>query len=47
MTANIFSKKANAEAVTEGRDLSGKNIVVTGINSGIGSQYGKGSNSLR
>jgi WW domain-containing oxidoreductase len=36
MTANIFSKKADAEAVTEGRDLSGKNIVITGINSGIG-----------
>lgn len=36
MTAKIFSKKADAEAVTRDMDLSGKNIVITGINSGIG-----------
>ncbi|MGJ8686145.1 MAG: SDR family oxidoreductase [Spongiibacteraceae bacterium] len=36
MTARIFPKKADAEAVTKDMDLSGKNIVITGINSGIG-----------
>ncbi|WP_339675720.1 SDR family NAD(P)-dependent oxidoreductase [uncultured Zhongshania sp.] len=36
MTAMTFSKKATAEAVTDGMDLSGKTIVITGVNSGIG-----------
>ncbi|MFT7403576.1 SDR family oxidoreductase [Zhongshania sp.] len=36
MRKKIFTKKADAEAVTEGRDLRGKTIVITGINSGIG-----------
>ena len=36
MTGITFSKKATAEAVTDGMDLSGKTIVITGINSGIG-----------
>lgn len=32
----MFTKKSTAEDVTEGLDLTGKNIVITGINSGIG-----------
>ncbi|WP_269621182.1 SDR family oxidoreductase [Zhongshania sp. BJYM1] len=36
MTTMTFTKNANAEAVTDGMDLSGKTIVITGINSGIG-----------
>lgn len=32
----MFSKKSTAEDVTSGLDLTGKTIVITGINSGIG-----------
>ena len=32
----MFTKSSTAEDVTRGRDLSGKTIVMTGINSGIG-----------
>ena len=31
-----FSKEATGEAVTSGLDLSGKTIVITGVNSGLG-----------
>lgn len=33
-----FTKNSTAEEVTEGIDLKGKNIVITGINSGIGQE---------
>lgn len=32
----MFSKRSTAEDVTQGVDLSGKTIVITGVNSGIG-----------
>ena len=31
-----FNKESTGEAVTEGLDLSGKNVVITGVNSGLG-----------
>jgi WW domain-containing oxidoreductase len=31
-----FNRKSTAEQVTEGLDLTGKTIVITGINSGLG-----------
>ena len=31
-----FNKKSTGEEVTEGLDLSGKNVVITGVNSGLG-----------
>ena len=36
MTELVFDSKASAEEVTQGLDLSGKNYVVTGCNSGLG-----------
>jgi len=38
MITSIFNKKSTAEEVTQGIDLSGKNIVITGINSGLGQE---------
>jgi NADP-dependent 3-hydroxy acid dehydrogenase YdfG len=31
-----FNKRSTAEEVTEGLDLGGKTIVITGVNSGLG-----------
>ncbi len=36
MIRSAFNKQSTAEDVTQGLDLSGKNIVITGINSGLG-----------
>ena len=36
MITSQFDKKSTADDVTAGLDLSGKNIVITGINSGLG-----------
>lgn len=38
MIRSKFNKKNTAENVTEGIDLSGKNIAITGINSGLGQE---------
>jgi len=32
----LFNKESTGEEVTEGLDLSGKNVVITGVNSGLG-----------
>ena len=34
--AGPFNKESTGEEVTEGLDLSGKNVVITGVNSGLG-----------
>ncbi len=31
-----FNRRATAEQVTEGIDLAGKNVLITGVNSGLG-----------
>lgn len=36
MISSQFNKRSTAEEVTEGIDLNGKNIVITGVNSGLG-----------
>lgn len=36
MSESEFNKTSTAEEVTAGIDLSGKNIVITGVNSGLG-----------
>jgi WW domain-containing oxidoreductase len=36
--ASNFNKRSTAEEVTEGLDLSGKTVLVTGVNSGIGTE---------
>jgi len=38
MIKSRFNKKHTAENVTQGLDLSGKNIAITGINSGLGQE---------
>ncbi|NNC99406.1 MAG: SDR family oxidoreductase [Gammaproteobacteria bacterium] len=38
MVKSKFDKKSTAEEVTDGIDLSGKNIVITGVNSGLGQE---------
>ncbi len=38
MITSNFNKKNTAEEVTQGSDLNGKNIVITGINSGLGQE---------
>lgn len=38
MIKSRFNKKSSAENVTEGFDLSGKNIAITGVNSGLGQE---------
>lgn len=38
MITSKFDKQSTAEDVTEGIDLSGKNIVITGVNSGLGQE---------
>ena len=39
--ASGFGFASTAEEVTEGIDLSGKTILVTGINSGLGQESGR------
>lgn len=36
--ASKFNKRSTAEEVTEGLDLSGKTVLITGVNSGIGTE---------
>ena len=38
MMASNFNKRSTAEEVTEGIDLSGKTVLITGVNSGIGTE---------
>ena len=38
MITSKFSKRSTAQEVTDGIDLSGKNIVITGVNSGLGQE---------
>ena len=38
MVTSKFDKRSTAEEVTQGLDLSGKNIVITGVNSGLGQE---------
>ena len=33
-----FNKRSTAEEVTEGIDLTGKTVLITGVNSGIGNE---------
>ena len=36
--ASNFNKRSTAEDVTDGLDLSGKTVLITGVNSGIGAE---------
>ena len=38
MMASKFNKRSTAEEVTEGIDLTGKTVLITGVNSGIGTE---------